>query len=72
MRNVIDGDWPRLRQIVTKIFRSFDFFKPKRISALAQPELESGELAIWRDSGTNTVYLLYNDPDEGHVKVELS
>lgn len=45
---------------------------PPRSSANAQPTLASGELKMWHDADANAVYLLYNDPTEGHVKVQLT
>jgi hypothetical protein len=46
--------------------------KPYRFSATGAPSAVSGELALWRDSDDHKVYVIYNDPDEGQKKVELT
>ncbi len=43
--------------------------KPKRDDQTAEPEPETGELRIWRDS-TGKVWTLYKDNSEGNVMVE--
>ena len=51
---------------------------PRRISQAAQPasgtgstQIDVGEQAIWRDSDANAVWLMYNDTNEGILKVQL-
>ena len=53
-------------------------FMPRRISQTTQPangtgstQIDVGEQAIWRDSDDNQVWLMYNDTDEGILKVQL-
>ena len=48
------------------------YFKPRRVSQAAEPTPESGELLIWRDTDDDKTYIVYNDPDVGARKVELT
>lgn len=49
------------------------FFEPRRITQAAEPTLTNdGEMAIWHDSDLTGVFLIYKDPDEGQVKVQLT
>jgi hypothetical protein len=54
-------------------------FYPRRVSQNAEPangtgadQIDVGELIIWRDADDNQVWLMYQDTDEGIVKVELT
>ncbi len=44
---------------------------PRRFAQETQPVIEAGELAIWYIPSTEVEWLLYNDPTQGYVKVEL-
>lgn len=48
------------------------YLKPRRLSQSAQPTPDSGELLVWRDTDDSKTYLVYNDPDEGVRKVEMT
>ena len=47
-------------------------FKLTRVSQADEPTLESGQLMIWRDSDDGKIYLVFNDPDSGQKKVEMT
>lgn len=51
---------------------SAGYFKPRRLSQSAEPTPESGELLVWRDTDDDKTYIIFNDPDVGVRKVELS
>lgn len=44
---------------------------PATIISSTRPTLSVGEWAIWRDTGTNTDLLIYNDATVGEIGVEL-
>lgn len=44
----------------------------RRISAATEPAMPVGQLVIWHDSTNSKVYVVYNDPTESQVKVELT
>jgi hypothetical protein len=48
------------------------YLKPRRLSQSAQPTPASGEVLVWRDSDDDKTYVVYNDPDEGVRKVEMT
>lgn len=43
-----------------------------RTSQAAQPTPDQGELRVWRDTDDDKTYLIYNDPDVGVRKVEIT
>lgn len=45
---------------------------PRRVRQNSQPTPRERELLVWSDSTTNNVWLVYNDPDGGTVKVQLT
>ena len=45
---------------------------PDRTSQSTQPTINTGELRMWRDTDDDKTYLIYNDPDVGARKVELT
>lgn len=47
-------------------------FLPPRISQSAQPTPNSGSLLIWRDTDDDKTHIVYNDPDVGVRKVEMT
>ena len=54
-------------------------FYPRRISQSTEPangtgstQIDVGEVAIWRDSVVDAIWLIYNDTDAGIVKVQLT
>lgn len=49
-----------------------DHIMIRRLSQSGQPTPDEGELIIWRDSDDNKTYLVYEDPDEGTRKVEMT
>ena len=42
------------------------------VSQNDEPTLTAGEVALWRDADASQVFLVFNDPTEGQVKVELT
>jgi len=44
----------------------------RRISAASEPVPQVDEEIKWYDSGNDKVYIIYNDPTKGSVKVELT
>jgi len=69
------GDWSKLSLILRRLEAKMDVFVPRRISQSGQPDADDvaeGELIIWHDSDDSKVYWLYNDADEGLVKVEMT
>ncbi len=44
---------------------------PRRFSQETQPVIEAGELAAWHIPSTGKVWLLYNDVENGYLKVEI-
>lgn len=47
-------------------------FLPPRVSQSAEPTPDSGALLVWRDTDDDKTYLVYNDPDVGVRKVEMT
>jgi len=47
-------------------------FKPRRVSQSAQPTPADNELLVWRDTDDDKTYLVYDDPDVGTRKVEMT
>lgn len=47
-------------------------FYPVRIAQADEPNADTGELIIWRDTDDGKIYLIYNDTDSGQKKVELA
>ena len=47
-------------------------YYPRRISQSAEPGPSSGEMYFWHDTDDGKVYLMYNDPSTGVVKIELT
>jgi hypothetical protein len=47
-------------------------FKSRRIAQDDEPTLASGEMAMWNDTDGDDVFLVYNDPDDGQVKINLT
>jgi hypothetical protein len=48
------------------------YIKPRRTTALGLPTPAVGEIMVARDEGDNSIWLLYNDVNEGVKKVELT
>ena len=48
------------------------YLKPRRVSQSAQPTPDTAELLVWRDTDDNKTYLVYEDPDVGTRKVEMT
>jgi len=48
------------------------YLKPRRVSQAAQPTPAAGEFLMWRDTDDDKTYLVYEDPDVGTRKVELT
>jgi hypothetical protein len=48
------------------------YFKPRRLHQSLAPTPASGELLVWNDSDDDKTYLVYNDPDQGVRKVEMT
>lgn len=46
-------------------------FYMRRYSQSTEPSLDTGEMALWRDSDDGKTYLVYNDVDSGQNLVEL-
>jgi len=68
------GDWPKLALLLRRLQKRVDNFIPRRISQSGQPsgdDVAEGEVVIWHDSDDSKVYWLYNDADEGYVKIEM-
>lgn len=47
-----------------------DTVVPRRFSQESEPTIDSGELAIWHVPSTGKVWFLYNDIQEGNVRIE--
>ena len=68
----VDSDGKPALTDVIKVDISKNEFYPPRISQNDQPSLSDGAMVIWHDADGGKVYLLYDDPDLGAKKVELT
>lgn len=77
----MDDDWfeiPRGGNIILLAGKSVDaytnagYMKPRRLSQSEQPTPQTGETLIWRDTDDDKTYLVYEDPDLGTRKSELT
>jgi len=65
----IESEIAELRQRVQRIEQRL---KPPRVRQSAQPTPDEGIMTVWSDSDDDKVYIVYNDPDAGVVKTELT
>ena len=42
------------------------------VSQNDEPTLTAGDVTLWHDADASQVFLVFNDPTEGQVKVELT
>ena len=47
-----------------------DTVVPRRFSQETEPTIDSGELAVWHIPSTGKVWFLYNDVQEGNLRIE--
>jgi len=66
------GDITMIAAKSVDAYTNAGYIKLRRLSQSAEPTPQTGEILLWRDTDDDKTYLVYEDPDVGGRKIELT